>query len=69
MLTRFDLVVAMELGHAVRISEIDEKAGRNCVVLALLDPEGGHSISPIRTASPGRRSPPSMRESSAAWSS
>jgi predicted ATP-grasp superfamily ATP-dependent carboligase/protein-tyrosine-phosphatase len=41
MLTRFDLIVAMELRQAARIGQLDARAGRHCIVLALLDPEGG----------------------------
>jgi len=41
MLARFDLIVVMEVRQAVAIDELDAKAGRNCIVLALLDPEGG----------------------------
>jgi protein-tyrosine-phosphatase len=41
MLARFDLIVAMELSHLVRLGELDARAGRNGIVLALLDPQGG----------------------------
>ena len=41
MLTRFDLIVAMELRQVLGIADLDANAGRNCIVLALLDPEGG----------------------------
>ena len=41
MLARFDLIVAMELSHLVRLGELDERAARNSIVLALLDPQGG----------------------------
>jgi protein-tyrosine-phosphatase len=53
MLARFDLVVAMEVRHAVRIGEIDVKAGRNCIVLAMLDPEGGPLDIPDPDGKPG----------------
>ena len=41
MLARFDLIVAMELRQVLGIADLDAQAGRNCIVLALLDPEGG----------------------------
>jgi predicted ATP-grasp superfamily ATP-dependent carboligase/protein-tyrosine-phosphatase len=41
MLARFDLIVAMELRQVLGIADFDANAGRNCIVLALLDPEGG----------------------------
>ena len=41
MLARFDLIVVMEVGQAAGIRALDARAGRNCIVLALLDPEGG----------------------------
>jgi protein-tyrosine-phosphatase len=41
MLARFDLIVAMEVNHALRIAQLDAAAGRKCVVLAVLDPDGG----------------------------
>jgi protein-tyrosine-phosphatase len=53
MVTRFDLVVAMELSHVVRIGELDATAGRRCIVLALLDPEGGPLDIPDPDGKPG----------------
>jgi protein-tyrosine phosphatase len=41
MLARFDLIVAMEISHLVRLSELDAQAARDAIVLAVLDPEGG----------------------------
>ena len=41
MLARFDLIVAMELSHLVRLGDLDAEAARNAIVLALLDPQGG----------------------------
>jgi protein-tyrosine-phosphatase len=37
----------------VRIGEIDVKAGRNCIVLAMLDPEGGPLDIPDPDGKPG----------------
>jgi predicted ATP-grasp superfamily ATP-dependent carboligase/protein-tyrosine-phosphatase len=41
MLAQFDLVVAMELRQVLGVADLDANAERNCIVLALLDPEGG----------------------------
>jgi len=41
MLARFDLIVVMEVRQAASIGVLDPQAGRRCIVLALLDPEGG----------------------------
>jgi protein-tyrosine-phosphatase len=41
MLARFDLIVTMELRQVLGVADLDANAARNCIVLALLDPEGG----------------------------